>query len=265
MLPPLRWQPTQWDSKRAAPSAAAWTGAGAAQSQSINSNPASQVIRGSSNQLASVCSCDETELEKRRVDVHQATAGARAWPVGYAKRISAFAAAFRRLAGPNPCAAPAPQAWLYAIETLAQDLELAIDERFGPDQPIDLLGFSMGAVISRTWLQLYGGYRRTRRFVSLGSPQHGTLVAQPWPRVLVPGVADMKVGSALLRQLNSDSSLLRGIDCISFYCPWDLMVIPAWTGVLPVGPIVRLPVWNHRELIQSPRSLVPVSSHLLAG
>ena len=151
------------------------------------------------------------------------------------------------------------------LETLAQDLELAIDEAFGPDQPIDLLGFSMGAVISRTWLQLYGGHRRTRRFVSLGSPQNGTLVAQPWPRALVPGVADMKVGSALLRQLNRDSSLLRGIDCISFYCPWDLMVIPAWTGVLPVGPIVRLPVWNHRELIQSPRSLVPVSSHLLAN
>ena len=146
---------------------------------------------------------------------------------------------------------------------MAQDLELAIDEAFGPDQTIDLLGFSMGAVISRTWLQLYGGHRRTRRFVSLGSPQNGTLVAQPWPRALVPGVADMKVGSALLRQLNGDPSLLRGIDCISFYCPWDLMVIPAWTGVLPVGPIVRLPVWNHRELIQSPRSLVPVSAHLL--
>jgi hypothetical protein len=43
------------------------------------------------------------------------------------------------------------------------------------------------------------------------------------------------------------------------------MVIPAWTGVLPVGAIVRLPVWNHRELIQSPRSLVPVSAHLLKG
>ena len=89
------------------------------------------------------------------------------------------------------------------LKTLAQDLELAIDEAFGPDQTIDLLGFSMGAVISRTWLQLYGGHRRTRRFVSLGSPQNGTLVAQPWPRALVPGVADMKVGSALLRQLNA--------------------------------------------------------------
>ena len=150
------------------------------------------------------------------------------------------------------------------LKTLAQDLELAIDEAFGPDQTIDLLGFSMGAVISRTWLQLYGATGAHAVLSVLAALK----TAPWWPSLasrLGAGVADMKVGSALLRQLNSDSSLLRGIDCISFYCPWDLMVIPAWTGVLPVGPIVRLPVWNHRELIQSPRSLVPVSSHLLAG
>ena len=120
----------------------------------------------------------------------------------------------------------------------------------------------MGAVISRTWLQLYGGHRRTRRFVSLGSPQNGTLVAQPWPRALVPGVADMKIGSALLRRLNADVSLLRGMDCMSFYCPCDLMVIPSWRGVLPVGPCRSLPVWSHRQLIQSPHSLDPLAQHL---
>ena len=148
--------------------------------------------------------------------------------------------------------------------TLAQDLDQAIGARFGPDQPIDLLGFSMGAIIARTWIQLLGGHRRTRCFISLGSPQHGTLLAQPWPRVLLPGVADMKIGSALLRRLNADVSTLGRIDCMSFYCPLDLMVIPAWTGVLPIGPKRTLPVLNHRQLIQSTRSLELVAAHLLA-
>ena len=147
--------------------------------------------------------------------------------------------------------------------TLAQDLDDAIQARFGPEQPIDLLGFSMGAIISRSWIQLLGGHQRTRCFLSLGSPQHGTLVAQPWPRALLAGVADMKIGSALLRQLNRDVSTLGSLDCMSFYCPWDLMVIPSWTGVLPIGPKQALPVWNHRQLIQSPRALQPVAEHLL--
>ena len=146
--------------------------------------------------------------------------------------------------------------------TLAQDLDRAIKAQFGAEQPLDVLGFSMGAVIARTWIQLLEGHRRTIRFVSVGSPQRGTLLAQPCPRLLMPGVADMKIGSALLRRLNADVSLLRGMDCMSFYCPCDLMVIPSWRGVLPVGPCRSLPVWSHRQLIQSPHSLDPLAQHL---
>lgn len=146
--------------------------------------------------------------------------------------------------------------------TLAQDLDRAIKAQFGAEQPLDVLGFSMGAVIARTWIQLLEGHRRTIRFVSVGSPQRGTLLAQPCPRLLMPGVADMKIGSALLRRLNADVSLLRDMDCMSFYCPCDLMVIPSWRGVLPVGPCRSLPVWSHRQLIQSPHSLDPLAQHL---
>ncbi|MFM9100538.1 MAG: esterase/lipase family protein, partial [Cyanobium sp.] len=36
------------------------------------------------------------------------------------------------------------------LESLAADLDRHITAAFGPDQPIDLLGFSMGGVIGRT-------------------------------------------------------------------------------------------------------------------
>jgi pimeloyl-ACP methyl ester carboxylesterase len=70
---------------------------------------------------------------------------------------------------------------LTPISEAAELLGSHIEAAFGLEQPIDLLGFSIGGVIARTWIQLLGGQRRTRRFTSVGSPQQGTLTAQPWP------------------------------------------------------------------------------------
>jgi triacylglycerol lipase len=149
------------------------------------------------------------------------------------------------------------------LEDLAAQLGGHIEAAFGHEQPIDLLGFSMGGVIARTWIQLQGGHRRTRRFVSVGSPQQGTWVAQPWPGRLLASIADMKVGSSLLRRLNADPSPLGPIDCSSFYCAADLMVVPGWRAVLPVGRQAGLPVLTHQQLIRHPAALAPLVAELL--
>jgi len=149
------------------------------------------------------------------------------------------------------------------LETLAADLDRHITAAFGPDQPIDLLGFSMGGVIGRTWIQLLGGHRRTRRFISVASPQRGTLAALPWPSWPLAGIADMKPGSSLLRRLAAADHSLRSIDCCSFYCPTDLTVFPGWQAVLPVGRRQPLPVFWHNRLMAEPGSLDPVAAELL--
>ncbi|WP_255011628.1 triacylglycerol lipase [Cyanobium sp. Cruz-8D1] len=149
------------------------------------------------------------------------------------------------------------------IQTSAQRLADHIEAAFGGSETVDILGFSMGGVIARTWIQLMGGHARTRRFLSLGSPQQGTLTAQPWPRLLLAGVADLKLGSALLRQLNADLTPLQGIDCSSYGTATDLMVLPGWHGVLPIGPRRMLPVWSHQQLLRHPAALDPVVEDLL--
>jgi len=149
------------------------------------------------------------------------------------------------------------------LETLAADLDHAISTAFGPEQPIDLLGFSMGGVIGRTWIELLGGHRRTRRFISVASPQRGTLAALPWPSWPLAGIADMKPGSSLLRRLAAADHSLRSIDCCSFYCPTDLTVFPGWQAVLPVGRRQPLPVFWHNRLMAEPGSLDPVAAELL--
>jgi triacylglycerol lipase len=149
------------------------------------------------------------------------------------------------------------------IRALADQLGRDIEAAFGPDTPIDLLGFSMGGLIGRTWIQLAGGHRRTRRFISVGSPQQGTLTAQPWPGWLLAGVADMKLGSRLLRQLNDNVDALRSVDCASFFCTADLMVWPGWRAVLPVGPRQSVPVLTHQQLMRDPAALDALVAELL--
>jgi triacylglycerol lipase len=138
------------------------------------------------------------------------------------------------------------------IRELAAQLAALIEARFEASQELDLFGFSMGGVIGRTWLQLHGGYRRTRRFVCLGSPQNGTLAAQLVPRRLLAGIADMKIGSALLRDLDRGRHLLDQLECHSLFSPTDITVFPGWRAVLPVGSRRALPVLTHRQLIVHP-------------
>lgn len=141
------------------------------------------------------------------------------------------------------------------LRQLAQQLDGLIQERWGVETSIDILGFSMGGVIARTWLQELGGAKRTHRFLSVGSPQQGTLTAQCVPAWLFAGLADMKRGSPLLRSLNGNDSDLQAVECISFFCRWDLMVCPGWQAVLPIGKSTAVPVWTHQQLMSHPRSL----------
>ncbi|MFM8525935.1 MAG: esterase/lipase family protein [Cyanobacteriota bacterium] len=164
----------------------------------------------------------------------------------------------------DPCAPHLPHRFgATGLEVLAERLGGIIEARFGSDQPLDLLGFSMGGVIGRLWIQSFGGQGRIRRFLSVGSPHRGTLLAQPCPRMPLAGIADMKIGSALLRRLNADLSALEGVECLSYWCLADAMVIPSWRGVLPVGSAIRLPVWQHKDLIAHPAALGPISRELL--
>ena len=149
------------------------------------------------------------------------------------------------------------------IFTLAKHLDQQIRSNYGASGIVDLLGFSMGGIIARTWIQHLGGYRRLRRFISVGSPQNGSLLASAWPGELLRGIADLKPNSALLNDLNNDFKKLSHIDCCSFYCVFDLMVLPGWRATLPIGRSYSLPVWSHQQLMTHQGALQPLTKELL--
>jgi len=150
-----------------------------------------------------------------------------------------------------------------SVAEASAELGQLIDAAYPGQQALDLLGFSIGGVIARSWIQQRGGYRRTRRFISLGSPQQGTITAQPWPSRVFRGLADLKWGSPLLRQLNNDLDTLRAVECHSFYSALDLAVLPGWRAVLPIGRCTMLPVATHPQLLRDPAALRPLAHELL--
>ena len=61
-----------------------------------------------------------------------------------------------------------------SLRHLARDLDSKIEELVGSEIEIDLVGFSMGGLISRLWLQNHDGFLRTKRFFSIGTPHFET-------------------------------------------------------------------------------------------
>jgi len=127
---------------------------------------------------------------------------------------------------------------------------------------VDVVGFSMGALVTRLWIQRLGGRDLVRRFVSVSGPHHGTRTAWGLP---LAGVREMRPGSVLLRDLAADPDPFGAVEVHCLYTPWDLMVQPAESAILPGSrSVCAIPVWLHRAMITDPRSLDAIAARLRA-
>ena len=128
---------------------------------------------------------------------------------------------------------------------------------------LDLVGFSMGALVVRAYIQRLDGRARVRRYVSIAGPHAGTLTA----RLLAqPGARDMRPGSALLASLAADPDPWGPVEVHAFLTPYDLMVVPARTSLLAGARSTRVfPVLLHRWMVSDERVLGAVVEVLTAA
>ena len=138
-----------------------------------------------------------------------------------------------------------------SIIDLTNTLNELILEKYGLEKKVDILGFSMGGIIGRSWLQKFNGYKRTRRFISIGSPHKGTFIAQLVPKFPFRGISEMKIKSKFLRELAKNDFLLDDIECINFFTYWDFMVFPSWWTNLNLGKKISVKVYKHRNLVRN--------------
>ena len=150
-----------------------------------------------------------------------------------------------------------------SIVELTNLMDQLILEKYGLQQEIDVLGFSMGGVIGRYWINKFNGYKRTKRFITIGSPHNGTLTSQLVPKYPFRGISEMKINSSLLRDLANYDYYLNDIDCISFFTFWDLMVFPGWRAHLNVGEKISLKILKHRNLVRNPAAVERIIERLM--
>ena len=154
---------------------------------------------------------------------------------------------------PNNGSKPLPE--------LAEQLETFITDKLDASQKFDLLGFSMGGLVTRYYLQRMGGNERVERYINVSAPNNGTLTAFSLP---LAGIKQMRPKSEFLQDLNSDvESCLEKIQVTWMWTPFDLMILPADSTRLPVGREVKLSVPFHPWMLTDSKALKIVKDVLL--
>lgn len=138
---------------------------------------------------------------------------------------------YRKLAGKltdcgHCCFAPSllPGDARHGIADLATKLDAMVKETFGPNEPLAIVGFSMGCLVSRYYIYRLQAARRTKAFFAISGPHSGTLTAYCCPG---QGARDMRPGSSLLRDLDAVDHEGLNFPIFTYWTPFDLMILPA--------------------------------------
>ena len=146
------------------------------------------------------------------------------------------------------------------LKFLASQVSTFVDRHFSPKEPIDLLGFSMGGLVTRYYLQRLGGIDRVQRYISISAPNQGTLTAYSFSS---EGICQMRPTSPFIRDLNQDWDQYQSkLQITTIWTPFDLMIIPATSSCLGFGKEIALPVWVHAWMVHDPRTLHQVIQSL---
>lgn len=146
------------------------------------------------------------------------------------------------------------------LDYLADHLKQDIDRAFGPNEPIIVIGFSMGGLVSRHYLQELGGADRCATFITISSPHHGTNVAWTY---YSKGAAQMRPGSDFLTHLENTEDRLGKIPVVSYRTPMDLIILPTESSVWERADNVKVPVVLHPLMVRSEKVLSDIERRIL--
>jgi triacylglycerol lipase len=144
------------------------------------------------------------------------------------------------------------------LEYLAEQVAVFAAQTFGT-QLFDLVGFSMGGLVGRYYMQRLGGIEQVQRFITLSSPHNGTLTAHG---SFCSGGMQMRPNSSFLRDLNQDITQLNRINFTSIWTPLDAMIVPASSSIVPIGKQVLVWVPLHAWMVSDSRGILAVAEAL---
>jgi triacylglycerol lipase len=137
------------------------------------------------------------------------------------------------------------------MEHAAQTLKTGIEKRFGPDQNITVIGFRMGGIVARVYLQKLGGANRTAHFFSLAAPHNGCYWA--YLPCLGKGIKQLRPNSAFLKSLKADEDSLKGVKLYSYWSPLDTSIVPSSSSFWQIAQNNKFYFVLHPLIIFSPK------------
>lgn len=150
-----------------------------------------------------------------------------------------------------------------SLVELANQVEEAAEsllDSCGADK-LDLVGFSMGALLGRAYIQRLSGRARVRRFVSIAGPHRGTQMARYW--LPLSGVREMRPESPFLHALESDPDPFGDVEVHTIWTRHDRMIVPPSSSQLEgAASDTEIPSWSHRLLLMDGRTVRKVVSLL---
>ncbi len=115
------------------------------------------------------------------------------------------------------------------VADLAEKLAGLIEREVPPGTPLALVGFSLGALVARYYLQVRKNPRGLKAFFSIAGPFRGSRNAYLYPGL---GTRQMRPGSPLLHELEATADRLV-MPVFTYRTPFDLMIIPSSGSQIP--------------------------------
>lgn len=129
-----------------------------------------------------------------------------------------------------------------------------------PEGAFHLVGFSMGGLVTRNWIQQHPEqWSRVLSYTSLAAPNHGTQWAEVCDGRV--GCRQMERGSEWLTRLNRDLSFTEAIPTLTIHTPLDAIIIPPDSTELPGADNESMLVALHPLMVRDRDVLERVVEH----
>ncbi|HMA20468.1 MAG TPA: triacylglycerol lipase, partial [Gemmatimonadaceae bacterium] len=131
--------------------------------------------------------------------------------------------------------------------TIAQQLQVKVDSLLAAvgAKKVDIISHSMGGLSSRYFSRNLGGSEKIDGFVSLGTPNHGTILAN---FCAIQSCLEMQPGSAFLTALNSGDETPGNARYATWWTPCDQVTTPPESVILEGATNTKTACIGHSEL-----------------
>ncbi|MCL1048655.1 alpha/beta hydrolase [Shewanella abyssi] len=146
------------------------------------------------------------------------------------------------------------------IEHAAKDLQEQINQAFGFADEVVIIGFSMGGIVGRYYLQCLDGARRVSQFFSLSAPHAGSWWAYlPYPS---KGIKQLRPKSELLLKLAATENTLDNVQVYSYRTPMDFSIVPSSSSIWARAENKSFFIILHLSVIFSRKIVAEISANL---